>query len=334
VSGSNKFVTNLDWNLLRTFVAIVEEGGITAAATRLLRRQPTVSAALGRLEAQIGSRLIERGGGTFRLTAAGRALFRECSDIYASVSRLGDLTRAAMQELTGHVEILVTSHVVTPLLDRTLAAFNRQYPAVSLEITVTSSRHAMQRVLEKSAPLSICLVDRQIGKLEYTLMYREHFGFFCGATHPLYGRRDLTLADLLGWAAVSFETDSIEDALRPVAEFRRDHGLDQDIVARSTHLEEVRRLIGCGIGIGPLPIHVVRGDVEKGALWRLPPHDRPPAVDVYLVTNPAKRLTRAEERFLGALKSEIESHPLAKRSYGGERSEAAAKGAPGVVPAR
>jgi hypothetical protein len=57
---SDKFVTNLDWNLLRTFVVIVEEGGITAAATRLLRRQPTLSAALGRLESQIGSRLIKR----------------------------------------------------------------------------------------------------------------------------------------------------------------------------------------------------------------------------------------------------------------------------------
>ena len=114
MSAQDKFVTNLDWNLLRTFVAIVEEGGITAAATRLLRRQPTVSAALGRLEAQIGSRLIERGGGAFRLTAAGRALYRECSEIYGAVSRLRDLTRDATKELTGHIELPVASHVVTP----------------------------------------------------------------------------------------------------------------------------------------------------------------------------------------------------------------------------
>ena len=96
MSSSDNFITNLDWNLLRTFVVIAEEGSITSAAARLLRRQPTVSAALSRLEAQIGQRLIERGGGTFRLTAAGRELYRECAEIYSSVSRLKEVADTAV----------------------------------------------------------------------------------------------------------------------------------------------------------------------------------------------------------------------------------------------
>ncbi|MDK1481396.1 LysR family transcriptional regulator [Sinorhizobium sp. 6-117] len=35
-----RFAHNLDWNLLRTFVVVVEEGSITAAANRLLLQQP------------------------------------------------------------------------------------------------------------------------------------------------------------------------------------------------------------------------------------------------------------------------------------------------------
>ncbi|WP_397543835.1 LysR substrate-binding domain-containing protein [Roseovarius salis] len=320
MGASDKFVTNLDWNLLRTFVVIVEEGGITAAATRLLRRQPTVSAALGRLEAQIGSRLIERGGGAFRLTAAGRALYRECSEIYGAVSRLGDLAQDATKELTGHVELPVASHVVTPILDQTLAEFHRTYPEVTFEITVDTSRAVQQRVLEKSAPLGICLVSRRIARLDYEMIYREYFGFFCGPSHPLYGRGDLDISDLRGCAGVSFETDSVDDALRPVAVFRRDHGLDHNIVGRSTHLEEVRRLIACGLGIGPLPIHVMRQDIEQGTLWRLPPYDDPPAIDIFVVTNPTSRLTRAESRFLAALKSQIAARPFAERTYGDVRA--------------
>lgn len=325
MSAQDKFVTNLDWNLLRTFVVIVEEGGITAAATRLLRRQPTVSAALGRLEAQIGSRLIERGGGAFRVTAAGRALYRECSEIYGAISRLGELTQDATRELTGHVELPVASHVVTPILDQTLAEFHRAYPEVTFEITVDSSRAVQQRVLEKSAPLGICLVNRPIARLDYEMIYREYFGFFCGPSHPLYGRRDLDIGDLQGWAGVSFETDSMDDALRPVAVFRRDHALDHNIVGRSTHLEEVRRLISCGLGIGPLPIHVVRHDIETGTLWRLPPHEDPPAIDIFVVTNPISRLSRAEDRFLAALKAQIAARSFAERTYGGVQ-------AAGLVP--
>lgn len=323
MAAAEKFVTNLDWNLLRTFVVIVEEGGITAASARLFRRQPTISAALARLEGQIGSRLIDRGGGAFRLTATGRALHRECTEIYGAVSRLDDLTRAATKDLTGHVRILLASHVVTPILDRTLEAFHRTHPDVTFEIRVETSRDVLRGVLDKSAALGICLLDRRPAKLRIERIYREYFGFFCGPPHPLYGRTELSLVDLRGCAGVSFDTDSMEDALRPVAVFRRDNELDHNIVGRSSHLEEVRRLIVCGLGIGPLPLHVVPADIANGALWRLPPYQAPPAVDIYLVTNPASRPSRAEAGFLAALRDEIATTSLAERTYDGARRPAA-----------
>jgi len=313
----DKFVTNLDWNLLRTFVVIVEEGGITAASTRLLRRQPTVSAALARLEAHLGNRLIERGGGTFRLTAAGRALYRECTEIYGAVARLGDLTQAATKYLTGHVQILLASYVVTPILDRTLADFHRIYPDVTFEIRVETSREVLSGVMDKTAPLGICLLNRRPARLNVDHIYREYFGFFCGPPHPLYGRKELEIGDLRGLAAVSFDTDSMDDALRPVAIFRRDNELDQNIVGSSSHLEEVRRMIACGLGIGPLPLHVVRQDITAGTLWRLPPYASPPAVDIHLVTNPASRLSRAEAKFISVLKRGIAAASLAERTYDG-----------------
>lgn len=312
---SEKFVTNLDWNLLRTFVVIVEEGSITSAATRLLRRQPTVSAALRRLEMQIGNKLIERGGGIFRLTAAGRGLYQECIDIYGNIARLEDLAQAATKEMTGNIRILLASHVVTPILDKVLTEFHREHPDVTFSIDVESSREVTQGVLEKSAALGICLLDRRIAKLEYELIYREYFGFFCGPAHPLYGQENLTLDDLRQCSGVSFETDSMEDALRPVAKFRKMHDLNHNIVGHSANLEEVRRMIMCGLGIGPLPIHVVAQDRGDKSLWRLPPYADPPAVDIFVVTNPTKRLSKAEATFIKVLKRQITQETVAERTY-------------------
>ena len=59
-------------------------------------------------------------------------------------------------------------------------------------------------------------------------------------------------------------------------------------------------MIVCGLGIGPLPIHVMAPEVENGTLWWLPPYDNPPAVDIFLVANPTKRLIRAETEFINA----------------------------------
>lgn len=311
---SEKFVTNLDWNLLRTFVVIVEEGGITSAAIRLLRRQPTISLALARLEKQIGARLIERGGGAFEMTAAGRELYRECADIYGGISRLQEVMDKASHEFTGHIDLLLASHVETNLLDETLGAFSRRHPRVTFNIEVATSAIVTRRVLEKTASLGICLLNERLPQLEYQILYREFFGFFCGSNHPLFGKKNLRLNDLRGFSAVSFGTDDMADALRPVSILRQQHGLDHNIIGRSAYLEEVRRMVLCGLGIGPLPIHVARRDLEAGLLWRLPPYKAPPPVDIHLVTNPGKRLNRAETGFIDALREKIRSLPLKDRT--------------------
>lgn len=312
----NRFVGELDWNLLRTFFVIVEEGGISAAAKRLLLRQPTVSLALKRLETQMAARLLERGGGVFRLTAAGRALYRECKQIYGSIEQLQIVTSAFAGEITGSVRIAMASHVFTPILDDTLRQFHADHPTPTFQIAVETSASVAQAVNDQNASLGICLVNRRLPRLEYQIIYREFFGFFCGPGHPLFGRDGLSMNDLRGHAAVSFDTDDLADALRPVALLRRQHQLNQTFVGYSSHLEEVRRMILCGLGIGPLPVHVADRDVCDGLLWQLPPYDKPPKVDIYLLTNPSRRHNSAEEHFIERLKARIKATPLRERTYG------------------
>lgn len=57
--------------------------------------------------------------------------------------------------------------------------------------------------------------------------------------------------------------------------------------------------------------------IRDGLLWRLPPYKKPPAVDIYLVTNPKKRLNRAEALTLRSLTDKIKKTPLTKRTYKG-----------------
>jgi len=298
-----------DWNLLHTFTVIVEERSITGAANRLLLRQPSVSNALKRLEEQIGARLIDRERGRFEVTEQGLALYHECREICGAIGRLSDVMQDSGGQLTGHLHLWMASHVVFPPLDAALFEFNRGHPRVTYEINVATSAHVVSQVLSQQASFGICLVNEQHPKLEYRRLYREHFGFFCGPTHHLFGRTDLTLADLRYEAFVSFSTDQLSDALAPVAVLRAREGMKGKVIATSPHLEEVRRLINAGLGIGPLPIHVVKNARDRGILWQLPPYDAPPAIDIYLVTNPRMSLGRAERFFIDNLTSRLEGAP-------------------------
>jgi DNA-binding transcriptional LysR family regulator len=209
----------------------------------------------------------------------------------------------------------LASHVIFPPFDETLGDFSRRHPRVTFDLNVATSAEVVEWVLEKRHSFAICLVHKRHPGLEYELLFREHFGFFCGPGHRLFGVEGLTLADIEGEPSVSFGTDRLQDALRPVAMLRTRARLDDTIRAISPHLEEVRRLITAGVGIGPLPIHVVARDAAEGRLWQLPPYDDPPAIDIYLVTNPASRLNRAEQGFIDMLLAKVTALPMAARTY-------------------
>lgn len=314
---SQRVVWELDWNLLRSFVVIAEEKSITRAAERLMLKQPSLSNALKRLETRLDRRLVERDANRFELTEAGRLLYEQSVEVFGTISRLPALVRDAKEEVTGHVSIALASHVVSPLFDQALSEFHRRHPRAGLTITVAPSVEVTKLVRERRASFGICLVTQRETMLDYTHFYREFFGFFCGPSHRLHGRKDLTLEDLAGETSVSFQTDNVSDALRSVALLRSEARLDANVVGVSSNLEEVRRMILAGLGIGPLPLHVARRDVSDGLLWRLPPYDTPPAIDIFLLTNPRKASNRAEQALISQLGAAIASTPIEDRTYSG-----------------
>ncbi|MAZ04461.1 MAG: LysR family transcriptional regulator [Sneathiella sp.] len=310
-----RLARELDWNLLRTFIVIAKSKSLTEAAEVLRLKQPTLSSALKRLESRVGKRLIDRSPGNFRLTAAGKLLEREAIEIHGAILRLGTLMRDVTDEVRGHVRIAMASHVVSPLFNDTLTEFHATHPHATLSIDVTASRYAIENLTARHASLAVCLVHDRSPKLRYRRMFQEYFGFFCGPSHPLFGKESLTIADLAGHSSVSFVTDQMDDALRPVTLMRAEAHLSDRVVGTSAHLEEVRRMIIAGLGIGPLPIHVVRRDIEDGQLWQLPPYEDVRKIDVYVVWNPKVQMNRAEQAFLEALLARIDRTDISERTY-------------------
>lgn len=327
-----RLARELDWNLLRTFVVIAEARSISDAADRLRLKQPTVSSALKRLEATLGRRLLDRSPGTYRLTDTGRRLHREAVEVQGAITRIATAIRDVHDEISGHVHVAMASHVVCPLFDQALTGFHARHPRATLSIDVMRSRDAVASVVGRSASLAICLVHKRSPRIEYRRLYREFFGLFCGPVHPLFGRAGLTRGDLVGHQSVSFVTDQIDDALRPVTLMRARMGLDERVVATSAHLEEVRRMVLAGLGVGPLPLHVAQPDVDAGRLWRLPPYDDPPSIDVHVCWNPAARMNRAETAFRDLLTEGIERTPIRDRTYGASTTDGQAR-APADRPA-
>jgi DNA-binding transcriptional LysR family regulator len=80
-------------------------------------------------------------------------------------------------------------------------------------------------------------------------------------------------------------------------------------------MEEVRRMIIAGIGIGVIPIHIAARDEQDGLLWRLPPYKPTMPVDVFMITNPRVRPSRVEQALIDVIQELIDAKPLKERTY-------------------
>jgi DNA-binding transcriptional LysR family regulator len=310
-----RFPWNLDWNLLRTFMVVVDEGGITPAAQFLGLKQPTISAALKRLEDTAGRKLIHRSPKHFSITPWGRVVYTEASSIFGAVAQLPDLMASLEEEVTGQISIAVASHVVSPHFDAVLQRFNELYPRVSYAISTMGSDEVVTLLLQNRVTFGICLMHEQPDGLRSRVLYREYFGLFCGPSHRLYGRERIDLAELRNENAVSFPTDEMNGPLSGVAQMRREIGMRSEPRGLSSNLPEVRRMIVANIGIGALPVHVARKDVQSGLLWQVPPYKALPMIDIHLLTNARRSMNRAEQTLLAMLNSELDVLPLAERTY-------------------
>lgn len=295
---------HLNWNLLHTFLVIVEERSITKAADRLLVRQPSVSAALQRLEETLGSQLIQRDSRRFVLTKRGELLYKECVDIYRSVARIGDKLSEEHDELTGLVRVLVVTHVVMPVLDRSLTLLNRQHPSVNVRIDVATSQDIVRAVSQKLSPFGICLLSNPLAGLTCRFLLREEFGILCGRDHPLYGLKDIPLADMKDEPFIALACGQ-DGALEPMVSLRQGVGLGSRIIGSSPHLEEVARMIAAGMGIGILPVASVQDALAAGTLWDLSSPDENLGADLYFITNPAMEPSAAEAAFQRVFEAQL-----------------------------
>jgi len=124
----------MDIRQLKYFLAIAEEGQITAAARKLQMAQPPLSQQLKLLEDELGVKLVERGPRSIRLTDAGAVLRNRAEQIL----ELADSAEREIRDLAagegGTLAIGTVSSSGAVLLQEALADFHKQHQGVKYEL--------------------------------------------------------------------------------------------------------------------------------------------------------------------------------------------------------
>lgn len=149
--------SELDLSLLRTFVAIIETGGLTSAGRIVGRSQPAITHQMKRLAQAVGRPLFVSDRRRLTLTRDGELLLESAR----ALLRLNDemLTAFTSPAIEGHVALGTPDLYAAYLLPSILGRFSKAYPGIEIELRCQRSIFLMSAL--KNEEIDLAIVTRQ-----------------------------------------------------------------------------------------------------------------------------------------------------------------------------
>lgn len=280
-------LTHEVWPWLPTFRAIAETEHLPSAAERMHLSTSAVSRTLRVLEERLGQPLFNRVGRRLVLNTAGARLLASVREGMREVE--ATLQAAGEDPFAGQLQVSAIGMVSNALVVPALVELRADHPALVPVV-------ANHRTVEANALLAE-------GRLQVAFYYEaldapalaiEHLGgttssVFCGFGHPLFGRRDVTRAEVL---ARAFSVPMIGDSGRVMDGWPV--GVPRRIGMQITLLRSNLAVALSGGMLTVLPDATALPYWAAGQLWRLP-FDDLDGIEVY-----AARDRRSPARGAGA----------------------------------
>jgi aminoethylphosphonate catabolism LysR family transcriptional regulator len=273
---------------LRSFHAVANEGGFTAAARAINVGQPTITTQVKALEEYFRVELFHRRGRRVELTDLGKTLFGLSQRIMSLEAEAAGLLMAAGGFNSGTLKVGAVGpfHAI-----EMLSAFNERYPGIKLPIRTGNSREMLDLLLDFQIDVAVLAYVEGDDRLLAIPYSRHPVVAFVNHSHPWWERDTVSIEEFRDQPVVLREIGSttrlaFESALAVA-------GITVNIVMEIGSREAVWLAVEKGVGIG------VVSDIEF-----IPhPNLRPIAIenaDIYTYAHVVCLAERKESRIIRA----------------------------------
>lgn len=286
---------------LQVFNEVCDLRSYSRAAREMSLTQPAVSLQIRQLEDVIGQPLFEYMNKTLYLTEAAEALQRASRDIFGRLESF-DMQLSDMQgSLQGQLKLAVESSAkyVVPHL---FAAFKREHPEVSLNLTVVNRAQVIRRLSDNRDDLTIMSMVPQDMGLEFLPFLNNPIVAVALPDHPLAQHKRLRLAELEPFGLVVRELGSgTRQACEEFFKEKRVHFTHALEVASSDAQKEC---VSAGLGIALMTRHAVNLELRTGTLIELPIEELPLHRSWCVVKAKAKRQSPVATAFMAFIRGQ------------------------------
>ena len=254
----------LDWNDLRYFLAVADQGSTLAAGRALRISQTTVARRIAALEQSVGFPLFDRRQAGYALTPAGTALLQRARAVETAATGFGEAAAAQVRDLGGSVRLTTEEIFANTLLGPWLRELHDLHPEIRIELdTARSIRdlgagEADIALRSTAQPAPAGVVGRRLCIDDWTLYCSRDYA----ARHGVPKTKDeLKNHSLVGGGGGNLE--------RAYSAWIHELGLDDQVAIHHGTSTGLLSAVRSGFGIAVLPCLIA--DDEAGLIRCIPP---------------------------------------------------------------
>ena len=270
---------------LRSFIKVVDAGGLTRAAEQLAITQPAVTKQVAQLEAELGARLIIRRGRRLTVTPAGEVLYQYARRICTLVDDAVEAVRAVETPGHGQVRVGAVSTLGLTVLPAILARFAAHYPAMRVRVRMGEVDHNINGILNGEIDIALVTMPVTHPALVCLPLFRDPVVLAAAPNLARAWPQPLPLdmvgaLDFISYQAPSRFRTFIDSALEQ-------QGVIPRVLMEFNSQEAVRAMVLLGLGVAFMPRSVVDGDIAAGRLVEVRVENLPPLSRVASLLLPA-----------------------------------------------
>lgn len=257
----------MEWDDVRSFLAIARARTLSGAARNLGVRQSTMSRRLDALEHKAGARLLQRTSGGYELTALGEAVLGNAERMEAEAIAVERIVQGRDVALSGVVRLTTVEFIAEVLLPGAIRTLQRQYPRITIDVLSDPRSLNLSR---READLAIRMTRFEGSQLVSRRLATTASALYVGADY---------LADVAGGTEPAIVTVLEDQAHLPEARWLEEQLPKARVALRSNSRAAQRAAVQAGLGAACLPC--IMGDGYPG-LVRMPGAGPGPAREVWL----------------------------------------------------
>lgn len=284
---------------LELFCEVALRGSFSKAAKVHHISQPAASEIVKGLEEQLGCELLNRAIRPLELTPEGRIYYDGCRELLDGYRRLEDRILQRRDKVVGPVRVAAIYSVGLLQMDCYVKEFERLFPDAALDLQYVHPEQVLTSVLNEDVDLGLMSFAPRRADLVYETWQDQKMVAVVSPQHRLANRGRIRVSELDGESLVGFTSEL--RIRQEIDRWLKQAKVSVNVVHAFDNIENIKRAVEVGSGLGLLPVPTVRREVEMGALVVLELEDVDWVRRLDIVYRRTKPFTTAISRFLELL---------------------------------